>query len=115
MPDGMVDMARENERAHLTPAPGAVDPEPDPFPPPVLWGLLFGGVGGGLVGLGFAALLLNGTLAVPGWELLYSMAPGAFYTFWVGIGAALGVLVGGVATILLAPMTGPRERPSETR
>lgn len=101
--DGMVEMARENERFHLAPAPGAVPPAPEPFPRPVIAGLVLGAVGGGLLGFGFARLLLAGTIAVPGWEQLYSMSPGTFSTFWVGIGVAVGVLLGGVGTILFVP------------
>ena len=105
--DGMVEMARENERFHLAPAPGAVLPVPEPFPRPVLVGLWLGAIVGGLLGFGFARLLLNGTIAIPGWEQLYSMSPGTFSTFWLGMGIALGILVSGVGTILFA-------RPSPT-
>ena len=101
-PDGMVEMARENERFHLAPAPGAAEPAPDPFPRPVFVGLWLGAIVGGLVGFAFARLLLDGVIAVPGWELLYSMAPPTFTTFWLGMGIAAGIVVGGVGTILFA-------------
>lgn len=100
--DGMVAMARENERAHLAPAPGVEPPSFRPFPPMLGWGLLGGVLVGAIAGWFVAWLLLNGTLVIPGWEQLYSMAPGTFYTFWTGIGIAAGILIGGVGTILAA-------------
>ncbi len=118
--DGMVAMARANERAHLAPAPGAKPPPSPPFPPALLWGLVFGALGGALVGLVVGALLLNRTLVVPGWEQLYSMTPGTFFTFWVGIGLAVGLLLGGVGTLLaVSPPAdsepGPRPDPDGRR
>lgn len=112
---GMVEMARRNEAAHLAPAPGAAAPESDPFPRPLMVGLLLGALGGALVGLGFAALLLGGTLAVRGWEQLFSMSPGTFSTFWVGLGAAAGILLGGVATILVTPISSRAEAATDDR
>lgn len=101
--DGMVAMARANERAHLAPAPGAEPPSRRPFPAIIGWGLLGGILIGAAAGWLFARLLLNGTLVIPGWEQLYSMAPGTFYTFWVGLGIAAGIILGGVGTILATP------------
>lgn len=103
--DGMVGMARENERAHLAPAPGAEAPDHRPFPAVLGWGLLGGILVGALAGWVFARLLLGGALVIPGWEQLYSMAPGTFSTFWTGIGIAVGLLIGGVGTILAAPVS----------
>lgn len=108
--DGMAAMARENERAHLAPAPGAEAITPQPFPAVLGWGLLGGVVVGALAGWIFARLLLGGTLVIPGWEQLYSMAPGTFYTFWTGIGLAAGLLIGGVGTIIAAPVPSDRDR-----
>lgn len=101
--DGMVEVARENDRFHLAPAPGAAPPLPEPFPRPVVAGLLLGAAVGALVGFVFARLLLNGSVTVPEWEQLFSMSPGTFSTFWVGTGIALGIVGGGVGTILLVP------------
>ena len=98
----MVEMARKNERAHLAPAPDAVAAVPEPFPESVIRSLLLSALVGALLGVLFATLLLRGTVAVPGWDPLYSMSQGTFFAFWVGIGTALGVLVGGVGAILIA-------------
>jgi hypothetical protein len=100
----MVEMARQNEAAHLSLVPGATTPKIDPFPRGVLMASWFGLLLGAIVGLGFAGMLLNGLLVVPGWEQLYSMTPRTFATFWTGIGAALGLLIAGVVAIMAVPV-----------
>lgn len=113
--NGMVEMARENVRMHLAPVPMAVEPHPHPFPPTVLAGAIGGLAIGAIAGVIFGTLLLNGTVVVPGWEQLYSMTPGTFRTFWLGMGAALGLLLGGVGTILIATPGPPVAQPTRTR
>jgi hypothetical protein len=107
--DSMVTMARENERFHLASAPGASHPLPNPFPPMLFWGLAGGMVSGSVVGLVFGLLLLNRTLVFANWEQLYSMTPGTFGMFWTGIGIAVGALVGGLVTILVADAMAPED------
>ena len=97
----MREMAAGIVRHHLTPAPGAELSSIDPFPAPVIGGLVGGFIGGALVGLLVAALMVNYILVVPGWEGLFSMTPATFYTFWAGMGAAVGILLGGITAIHL--------------
>ena len=104
---GMVEIARTNEEAHLRPAPGAAIPLEDPFPAKVRWGLVGGAGIGAVVGLLFARLLLDGALVVPGWAQLYSMNPTTFGFFWMGMGIAFGIVIAGIGTILAA--TGSEE------
>jgi hypothetical protein len=101
----MVSMAEKVERHHLEPAPDAVPPTPDPFPTLLWHGLGWGVLIGLVVGALVAWLTLRGTLVISGWEGLFSMVPPTFYAFWMIIGAALGVLIGGVGTIFAAPST----------
>ena len=100
--NGMVGLAREVEEHYLQPIPEATEPVPDPFPPMVTWGLWLGVLVGAGLGLIAALLLFNGALVLPGWESMFSMAPFAFYVFWIVVGIAAGLLVIGVAAILLA-------------
>jgi hypothetical protein len=99
---GMRPMAEESVQYHTRPAPGTAEPIPRPFP-----ALLWYGIGGGLVigaalGLLFGWLLFSGALAPRGWEGIFSLGPFTFHVFWTVMGAALGLLLGGVATLLVA-------------
>lgn len=98
----MVPLAEEVERAHLTVVRGAVAPEPDPFPPSVVRGLWLGIAFGALAGLVIGSLLFEQVFTVPGWEGLFSMGPFTFLFFSTMIGAAAGILVGGIGAILVA-------------
>ena len=109
--DGMVEMAGENVKMHLAPSPLATAPEVAPFPRSVLVGAGGGLVVGALVGLSFGLLLLDGTVVIPGWEQLYSMTPGTFAVFWMGIGAAAGLLLIGVVSLLVIK---PQRHPAAT-
>ena len=100
-PEGMVDLAERIFRHHTTPFPEAYRPAVNPFPRLLSVGLWLSVLIGGLLGLGFGALLQNNRLVIPGWEGLYSMSPFTFHAFWTIMGIALGILVGGVATLLI--------------
>jgi hypothetical protein len=100
--NGMIPVAERIEHHHRQPAPDARAQVPEPFPP-ILWrGLGWGMLGGLLLGLLFAWLLRSGTIVISGWEGVFSLVPITFYTFWAMMGAALGLLVGGIGTILTA-------------
>jgi hypothetical protein len=99
--DGVLLIAREVQRAHLSVAPGASEPRPEPFPTPVMRWLWGGILVGGLAGLVFGAALFQNTIAIPGWEALFSMGPFTFHAFWVLAGVALGIATLGVAGILM--------------
>lgn len=100
--NGMIALAEKVKQVHTQPIPEATLPAPQPFPPLIWQGLLVSIAVGALAGWGFGWLLLEGTLVFSGWEGLYSMVPATFYAFWIFMGAALGIVVGGVGTILLA-------------
>ena len=98
----MRSLAESLERYHTQPAPEVTRPAPNIFPPLLQIGLGLGTFMGALLGWLFGWLLLNGTLVIPGWEGIYSLEPVTFYTFWIITGAAAGLLVGGIGTILAA-------------
>lgn len=100
--DGMTSLARQVKEHYLQPIPEAVEPVPQPFPAPVIWGLGLGILLGAALGLVAGMLLFNGTIVLQGWDNMYPMAPLAFHVFWVVIGIALGVVTVGVGTILVA-------------
>ena len=111
---GMVPLAREVERHHLTPAPNTVDLMPKAFPPLVMRGLVAGVLGGALVGLLWAVLLFSRLFSLPGLEQLYSAGRIGFYTFWLFMGIAAGILLVGVGAILAAKVpdeTSRKEQP----
>jgi hypothetical protein len=98
-------VSRQGSRAAIRsrwPAPTTASISPRFLARPVVAGLVLGVVGGSPLGLGFA-LLLKGAIVIPGWEQLYSVAPSAFTKFWLGIGLAIGGLVGGMGAMLLTP------------
>lgn len=100
---GMVELAERDVQHHTTPFPEAYEPAVSPFPRPVIAGLWLSILIGGLLGLVFGALLQNNLLVIPGWEGMYSMSPFTFHAFWTFMGIALGILTGGVASLLVAP------------
>lgn len=110
--DGMIGLAQHVEHHHIQPLPDAQAPAYEPFPPLLWHGLGWGTLAGLLLGLFFACLLLRGTLVIPNAEDLFSLVPVTFYTFWAMIGAALGLLSGGVGSILAAASP---PRPTERR
>ena len=99
----MEQMAENVERHHEIPMTGSADLLPNPFPSIVFHGLWMGALAGAMLGLIVAWLLFNSIIAVDGWEQLYSIGDFSFYTFWMVIGVALGVIIGGIAAILAAP------------
>jgi hypothetical protein len=99
----MREMAARDTRYHLQPMPEATPAEINPFPAPILRGLAIGSIVGLLVGIGWAALLLNGQVVISGWEGLFSMTPSAFFVFWAVIGLALGGFLTGTVAILIHP------------
>ena len=101
----MLKLAEREVRHHTTPSPDAQEPAIDPFPRPVNGGLWLSILISGLLGLGFGVLLQNNLLVIPGWEGLYSLAPFTFHACWTLMGVALGILIGGVATLVV---TSPR-------
>ncbi|MCE7981781.1 MAG: hypothetical protein DYG89_11345 [Caldilinea sp. CFX5] len=99
---GVVALAERVERHHIQPLPDAHELVPDPFPPLLWHGLGWGALIGLLLGLLFAWLLLSSTLVIQNAEGLFSLVPFTFYTLWAMVGAAVGILLGGVGTILVA-------------
>lgn len=99
----MREMAARDTRFHLQSMPEATPAEIDPFPAPVLRALAIGSVVGLLVGISWAALMLNNLVVIGGWEGLFSMTPFTFYVFWGVIGLALGGFLVGTVAILTHP------------
>ncbi len=98
-------MAGRVVKHHTQSYPEAEWPQVPPFPKPLLQGLAWGTLVGMLLGILWAALMLNGALVIPGWDGLFSMTPFTFYVFWAMAGAGLGIIVIGVALILIAPVS----------
>lgn len=98
----MLELAEQVEDHYTRPSPAA-EYRPNFFPElldhGIFWGLLLGAV----LGILFGWLVHSGRVAPTGWEGLFSLVPFSFYAFWAFLGAALGLLVGGVATLLAAP------------
>ena len=100
---GMQSLAKEAVQFHARSLPEA---EPSQaFPPVLMRGLYASIIIGALLGGLFGYLLQSNILIIPGWEALYSMGPFTFIAFWALIGIALGVILGGVAGILFAPLS----------
>jgi hypothetical protein len=59
---------------------------------------------GALLGATLAWLVHSGRVTPTGWEGLFAMVPFTFYAFFIFLGAALGLVGGGVATLLVAPV-----------
>lgn len=99
----MLALAAEVEEHYTRPSPLA-EFRPTIFPdrlgPGIFWGLFLGA----LLGILVAWLVHSGRLSPTGWEGLFSLVPFSFYAFWALVGAALGLAVGGVATLLATPV-----------
>ncbi|HSM58376.1 MAG TPA: hypothetical protein VK879_19635 [Candidatus Sulfomarinibacteraceae bacterium] len=108
----MFQLAERLEAHYTAPSPQATAYAPNFFPRlldhGIFWGLLLGAVFGVL----FAWLVHSGRLTPSGWEGLFSLTPFTFYAFWAFAGAALGLLIGGLTTLLLAQPP-PLEEPGE--
>jgi len=102
---GMQHLAEQVEEHYTRPLPKAEWPTIEPFPAVLIWGLGLGAVTGGVLGWTFGRLLLDGTVVIPGAEGLFSMFPYAFQVFWIGIGLAVGLAIGGIGAILAVPAT----------
>jgi len=98
---GMRDLAATLERHYTLPAPETAEPLPRPFPAALWYGTAAGLIAGAALGLLFGRLLFNGTIAPPGWEGIFSLGPFTFHFFWTMWGAALGLVFGGVGTLLM--------------
>lgn len=98
----MLELAEQVEDHYTRPSPAA-EYRPNFFPElldhGIFWGILLGAV----VGILFAWLVHTGRVTPTGWEGLFSLVPFSFYSFFAFVGGALGLLVGGVITLLAAP------------
>lgn len=99
--NGMVSLAEKSERHYTQPMPTTVAPLPRPFPPVLFFGLGLSIMTGALLGLLFGGLLAVEGLSISGWEGLFSLGRFTFHFYWTMMGAALGLFIGGVATILI--------------
>lgn len=99
---GMQALADRAARHYMAPMPEAEPPPVQLFPPLVTWGIWLGILLGAALGLVAHLLFRNVMLAVPGTEGLYSMTPYTFRAFWLVTGGAIGLLVVGLVTLLLA-------------
>jgi hypothetical protein len=95
----MLELAEQVEDHYTQPSPAA-RPRPNYFPEPLPQGLLWGLLVGALVGVAVAWLLHSGRVTPAGWEGLFSLVPVSFYAFFAFAGAAAGMMVGGVATLM---------------
>ena len=109
----MLDLAKKVERHYTSPSPQATIHKPAYFPVSLDIGLIGGLVAGAGIGALFGWLVHSGALLVRGWEGLFSLTPITFYTFWAIVGAALGLLVGGIVTLLGTPAPVLQERAGE--
>ncbi|MFW6182950.1 MAG: hypothetical protein ACOC8X_04070 [Chloroflexota bacterium] len=99
---GMLELAERIEAHYTAPSPQATAYAPNFFPRLLDHGILWGLLAGAVLGVLFGWLLHSGRLTPSGWEGLFSLTPFTFFAFWAFAGAALGLLLGGVATLLLA-------------
>jgi hypothetical protein len=102
--ENMLDLAERVEQHYVSPSPQATSYTPDFFPRILDYGLLLGIFAGALLGAFFAWLLQTGRVTPEGWEGLFALTPFTYYAFWAFAGAAGGILVGGLATLLTAPV-----------
>lgn len=99
----MLELAERVERHYTSPSPAATIHRPAFFPNSLDHGIFWGLFVGALIGVLVSWLLLSGTITPQGWEGLFSLVPFTFYAFWVFVGAAIGLLVGGTVSLLLTP------------
>lgn len=98
---GMTGVARQTAEAHTEPAPQSM-PGPHLLPAVVSIGTATGIGVGTLLGTLFGIALWQQWITVPGWEGIYADGPVTLTVLWGVIGAAMGLILGGVASILLA-------------
>ena len=110
----MLELAERVERHYTSPSPAATIHRPAFFPDSLDHGIFWGLFMGALLGILFSWLLRNGTITPRGWEGLFSLGPFTFYAYWTFAGAALGLLVGGVISIMLTPAPILQEETEET-
>lgn len=110
----MLELAERIERHYTSPSPAATIHRPAFFPDSLDHGIFWGLFIGALLGILFSWLLRSGTVTPRGWEGLFSLGPFTFYAFWTFAGAALGLLVGGVISIMLTPAPILQEETEET-
>lgn len=99
----MLKLAEQLEEHYTRPSPAA-SYRPDTFPKILDWGIFWGLFLGALLGIFIAWLVHSGQVTPTGWEGLFSLAPFSFYAFFVFAAAAAGLLAGGTATLLAAPV-----------
>lgn len=99
----MLDLAEQVEEHYTRPSPQATF-KPNFFPELLDHGIFWGLFLGALLGIFLAWLVHTGRFTPTGWEGLFSLVPFSFYSFFAFVGAAAGLLVGGVATLLVAPV-----------
>jgi hypothetical protein len=98
----MLELAEQVEDHYTRPSPLATF-RPDVFPKLLDHGIFWGLLLGALLGVLVAWLVHGGRVTPTGWEGLFSLVPFSFYAFFAFAGAALGLALGGVATLLAAP------------
>lgn len=99
----MLALAEQVEDHYTRPSPLA-EFRPTVFPDLLGHGIFWGLFLGALLGILLAWLAHNGRLTPSGWEGLFSLVPFSFYAFWSFMGAALGLAIGGVATLMATPV-----------
>ncbi|MDX1663702.1 MAG: hypothetical protein R3272_07910 [Candidatus Promineifilaceae bacterium] len=105
----MIEMAGQVEEHYTRPSPKATSYTPNFFPAILNQGIFWGLLIGALFGLLLAWLVHNGRVTPTGWEGLFSLVPFSFYSFFAFAGAAVGLAVGGVVTLLIAPVPEVKE------
>lgn len=113
-PDSMMLEVAEQVEEHYTRPSPASSGWPNLFPDLLDHGIFWGLFLGALAGILLAWLVHTGRVMPTGWEGLFSLVPFSFYSFFAFLGAALGLAVGGVATLLLAPLP-DQEAPEQER
>lgn len=100
----MLDLAERVKEHYTSPSPQATRYTPNFFPDLLGHGIFWGLFLGALLGILVAWLVHSGRMTPTGWEGLFSLVPFSFYAFWAFAGAALGLAIGGIATLLAAPV-----------
>jgi hypothetical protein len=99
----MLELAEQIEDHYTQPSPAA-QYRPNFFPDLLDHGIFWGLLLGALLGVALAWLVQNGRVTPTGWEGLFSLVPFSFYAFFAFAGAASGLLLGGMITLLAAPV-----------